>query len=36
MWVTGPAGQDLDTLREGNLVNFYGQSGTTFRPVITS
>ena len=36
MWVTVPAGQDLDTLREGDLVNFYVQSGTTFRPVITA
>ncbi len=36
MWVTVPAGQDLGILREGDLVNFYVQSGTTFRPVITS
>lgn len=36
MWVTVPAGQDLESLCEGDLVNFYVQSGTTFRPVITS
>ncbi len=36
MWVTVPAEQDFDTLCEEDLVNFYVQSGTTFRPVITS
>lgn len=36
MWVTVPVGQDLESLHEGDLVNFYVQSGATFRPVITS
>jgi len=34
MWVTAPPGQDLGALHEGELVNFYVESGTSFRPVI--
>jgi len=36
MWVTAPEGQDLSELHEGQLVNFYVQSGTSFRPVLSS
>ena len=36
MWVTAPQGQDLSELHEGLLVNFYVQSGTSFRPVLSS
>ena len=36
MWVTAPDGQDLSGLSEGQLVNFYVRSGTTFRPVLSS
>ncbi len=36
MWVTAPQGQDLSELHEGQLVNFYVQSGTSFRPVLSS
>ncbi len=32
MWVTGPDEQDLSLLVEGQLVNFYVRSGTTFSP----
>ena len=32
MWVTGPDEQDLSLLVEGQLVNFYVQSGATFSP----
>jgi len=35
MWVTAPEGQDLSALVEGQLVNFYVQSGTSFRPVLS-
>ncbi len=34
MWVTAPEGQDLSELHEGQLVNFYVQSGTSFSPVL--
>ena len=34
MWVTAPPGQDLSVIREGQLINFYVESGATFRPVI--
>jgi hypothetical protein len=33
MWVTPPAGQDSDVIREGALVNFYVECGSTFTPV---
>ncbi len=36
MWVTAPPGQDFSVISEGELVNFYVKSGTTFRPVIGS
>ena len=36
MWVTAPEGQDLSELHEGQLVNFYVQSGTSFSPVLSS
>ena len=36
MWVTAPQGQDLSELHERLLVNFYVQSGTSFRPVLSS
>ncbi len=36
MWVTAPQEQDLSELHEGLLVNFYVQSGTSFRPVLSS
>lgn len=36
MWVEAPEGQDLGVIREGQLLNFYVESGTRFRPVITS
>lgn len=32
MWVEVPPGQDFTILREGELVNFYVESGATFRP----
>ncbi len=32
MWVTAVDGQDLGVLEEGQLVNFYVQSGSTFSP----
>ena len=32
MWVTVPEGQDFGVLEEGQLVNFYVQSGVTFSP----
>jgi hypothetical protein len=35
MWVTAPAEQDLSALHEGQLVNFYVRSGTSFRPVLS-
>ncbi len=34
MWVTAPPGQDFSVIGEGELVNFYVESGATFRPVI--
>jgi len=34
MWVTVPPGQDLAAIQPGELVNFYVESGATFRPVI--
>lgn len=36
MWVTAPEGQNLAELHEGQLVNFYVQSGTSFRPVLSA
>ncbi len=36
MWVTAPQGQDLSELHEGQLVNFYVKSGTSFRPVLSA
>ena len=36
MWVTAPPGQDFSVIGEGELINFYVESGTTFRPVISS
>ena len=36
MWVTPPPGQDLSVIRKGQLVNFYVESGTRFRPVINA
>ena len=36
MWVTAPEGQDFSVITEGGLVNFYVESGATFRPVIRS
>ena len=36
MWVTAPDGQDFSVIRPGELVNFYVESGATFRPVIRS
>ena len=36
MWVTAPAGQDVAALQEGELVNFYVRSGTSFRPVLSA
>ncbi len=33
MWVEIPPGQDFTILRAGELVNFYVESGATFRPV---
>jgi hypothetical protein len=35
MWVKAPEGQDLGVVREGEMVNFYVESGTRFRPVIS-
>jgi hypothetical protein len=32
MWVEAPQGQDLGAIREGELVNFYVESGTRFEP----
>lgn len=34
MWVTAPEGQDFGVLKKGALVNFYVESGTSFRPRI--
>lgn len=34
IWVTAPEGQDFSEMHEGELVNFYVESGTRFRPVI--
>ena len=34
MWVSAPSGQDFGVIREGELVNFYVESGTGFHPVI--
>ncbi len=36
VWITPPDGTDLSTMHEGELVNFYVQSGTRFRPVISA
>jgi hypothetical protein len=33
MWVEAPKGQNLDAIREGDLLNFYVESGTRFEPV---
>ena len=33
VWVIVPRGQDSSILRNGRLVNFYVQSGTTFTPL---
>lgn len=35
IWVTAPANQDFSVIREGELVNFYIESGATFRPVVS-
>ncbi len=32
MWVETPKDQDLGVIREGELVNFYVESGTRFQP----
>ena len=32
MWVEAPQDQDVGTIREGELVNFYVESGTRFQP----
>jgi hypothetical protein len=32
MWVEAPKGQDLASIREGDLVNFYVESGSRFEP----
>ena len=34
MWVEAPDGQDFDIVRPGELLNFYVESGASFRPVI--
>ena len=36
MWVTAPKGQNVAALHEGELVNFYVRSGTSFRPVLSA
>ncbi|MHC4129221.1 MAG: hypothetical protein ACYTE6_08835 [Planctomycetota bacterium] len=36
MWVEVPPGQDLGAIREGELLNFYVESGTRFRPVASA
>ena len=36
MWVTAPMGQDVAAFHEGELVNFYVRSGTSFRPVLSA
>jgi hypothetical protein len=36
MWVEAPKGQDLGAIREGELVNFYVESGTRFRPAVSA
>ena len=33
MWVTLHEGQDPDEIEEGQMVNFYVESGATFQPV---
>ncbi len=33
MWVEAPPGQDFTILRAGELVNFYVESGASFRPL---
>ncbi len=33
MWVTLQEGQDVSELAEGQMVNFYVRSGTSFRPI---
>jgi hypothetical protein len=32
MWVEAPKDQDLGVIREGELVNFYVESGACFEP----